>query len=208
MVPWSPTAYVLQRNHQNEGSQDALDTMAAHSLEPSCPRQRGRAGRATRLFNPGASKARTEEHEFGQPPEGAADAWWGPSISATTAKCRHVEPDDPQTPVGGIHGEQFVTSVIRLPREIVERRDKNFEQGMLQWLSRGGRKSDLEPGDLPTGVFLAARGHPIFKVNAVELDTANILAGGGPALVVTAEFVHEPRMGECYFYLAAWVALD
>lgn len=149
-----------------------------------------------------------EEQEFRQPPEGEAGAWWGPSISATTAKCWRVEPDDPQTPVGGIHGEQIVTGVIRLPREMVERRDKNFQQGALQGLSGGGWESDLEPGDLPAGVFLAARGHPIFKVNGVDLDSSNILAGGGPALVVTAEFVHEPRMGECYFYLAAWVALD
>ena len=69
----------------------------------------------------------------------------------------------------------------------------------------------LKPDDMPTGVFLSAIAHPIFKVTQVQYpakDPISVLTGifRMEGVLVFANFKHLPNMGECYFYIASCLA--
>lgn len=147
-----------------------------------------------------------QAEDFRQPPSEAGIDWVGPFVNQVgDATCWRVEPFAPSVPVGGQHGIQHVVGFVHLPHELLGERDTGFSQTDMQGLAGGGQQSDLKPGAIPSGFFLTARSHPIFRVTKVEL-VAKTPFFPGPVLAVFADFWHEPTMGECYFYLAGWIA--
>jgi hypothetical protein len=151
--------------------------------------------------------------DFPQPPNDAQFHWRGPVIRAVNVKCWYAEPSAPDKFLGGEHGTQQVTAFIATsdltqpPAKI----DTSFHQTTLVSFSGGGKTSDLKAKDLPPGIFVSFKGHPILKVTGVQFPTqGHDLFPTGPTktgVKITAEFMHNPGMGECYFYVAVWTAV-
>jgi hypothetical protein len=66
--------------------------------------------------------------------------------------------------------------------------------------------------DIPRGVYVSLRGHPIYRVTKISYPASHPLGppsmgAKGSGVLVEAEFIHQPRMGECYFFAAVWLVL-
>jgi hypothetical protein len=151
--------------------------------------------------------------DFPQPPNNNQFHWLGPAIRPVDVKCWSAQPAEPSKFLGGVHGIQQVnsfvpTSDLTLPRAQL---DTSFRQTTLASFSGGGKFSDLKPEDLPPGIFVSFKGHPILKVTSVQYPIQDhdppLIGPVKTGVKVTADFMHEPRMGECYLYEAIWVAV-
>jgi hypothetical protein len=148
--------------------------------------------------------------DFSQPPTNAQSRWRGPTIRQFNVRCWSAEPWAPDKPVGGTSETQAVT--VFLPIEEIDgpHLDTTFRQTNLDDFAGGGFKSELRAEDIPAGIFVAFKGHPVFRINKVEYPVSNHdPAPFGPirtGALVSAEFLHLPTMGECYFYAAIWSA--
>lgn len=148
-----------------------------------------------------------QSEDFQPPPNDLIGKWQGPFINQVgDASCWRVEPNAPEMPVGGEHGTQSVVGFVRLPPSALAGHDKRFQQSQLDGFAGGGWMSNLRPEDIPAGFFLEVKAHPVFKITKVEFHRSIPPIFAGPVLAVYADFLHEPPMGQCYFYLAAWIA--
>jgi hypothetical protein len=147
--------------------------------------------------------------DFAQPPTLAQVHWLGPSIKQINVRCWHAEPSAPDKPVGGTSETQGIVAFI--PVQGDRNLDTSFRQTDLGTFSGGGWSSSMKPDDMPVGIFISFKGHPVFRVNKIEYpflahELGEIFGPTGIGVRVSAEFLHTPTMGECYFYAAAWVA--
>lgn len=150
--------------------------------------------------------------DFPQPPSDGHTRFSGPVIRQVNVQCWYAEPSEPSKCIGGAHGFQKVpaflpTGEISDPALV----DTAFRQKAPLPFSGGGATSDLKPDDLPAGVFVSFKGHPIFKVNQVQYPTQSqeppLDRQSKTGVTVAVEFQHEPSSGECYLYVAAWMAV-
>ena|ERR1700678_884178 len=151
--------------------------------------------------------------DFYQPPNDGRTHFVGPIIRPLDVKCWYAEPSAPTKPIGGVHGFQEV--VVYLPTDDLTDAahiDNSFRQSPLHFAG-GGATSDIKPEDLPPGIFLSFKGHPIYKVLEVKYPSQPEVRGTPSAakskigVTVRINCEHEPTNGECYFYLAAWTAV-
>jgi hypothetical protein len=139
-----------------------------------------------------------------QPPTDTQTHFAGPVIQMINVRCWSAEPAQPSRCVGGVHGDQKVTVFVPTSDSVDPTRiDQSFRQKVMHSFSRGGRANDLKASDLPPGIFVSFKGHPIYKVRKIQYTMRGRKAG----VNVTVEFVHEPSGGECYFYVAVWTAV-
>lgn len=152
------------------------------------------------------------ESDFPQPPSDEHVHWRGPVIRQISVQCWSAEPSNPSQFTGGVHGVQKVTNFVRTgdPADTAHV-DTTFRQKTTTSFSGGGAKSNLKADDIPAGIFISFKGHPIFKIMQIEYPTSGqdppLVGPSGTGVKVSAEFEHEPRMGECYFYVAVWTAI-
>jgi len=152
--------------------------------------------------------------DFIQPPADGKLKFVGPMIRQVQVACWHAEPNDSTKCIGGVHGFQRVQSF--LPTDVMVRSESvntDYRQGSTSWFSAGGAKSEIKSEDLPPGIFFSFKGHPIFKVVKVQFPTKahdSPFAFSGELKTgasVEIDFSHEPSNGECYLYVAVWVAV-
>lgn len=151
--------------------------------------------------------------DFEQPPNDNHTHWRGPVIRAVTVKCWTAEPSEPAKLFGGEHGTQqaktFVPTSDLTPS--ATQVDTSFHQTTFRSFSGGGKMSDLKPKDLPPGIFVSVKGHPILKVTAVQYPIQDhdppLFGPQKTGVKVAFDFIHEPGNGECYLYVAVWVAV-
>ena len=113
---------------------------------------------------------------------------------------------------GGEHGTQHVTSFIPTsdlaPAGQV---DTSFHQTNLRSFSGGGQNSDLKASDVPAGIFVSLKGHPILKVTALQYPVQDhdppLFGPQKTGVKLAVDFRHEPGNGECYLYVAVWIAV-
>jgi hypothetical protein len=152
------------------------------------------------------------ESDFPQPPSDEHVHWRGPVIRGLNVQCWSAEPSTPSQFSGGVHGVQKVTTFVRTGDfGDVAHVDTKPRQKTVTSFSGGGARSDLKAEDIPSGIFISFKGHPIFKVTQIEYPISGqdppLVGASGSGVKVSAEFQHEPRMGECYFYVAVWTAV-
>lgn len=150
--------------------------------------------------------------DFESPPDEVMDRSVGPAIAAArNAKCWHAEPQDPDTFIGGSAELQKVE--IFLPFSVSEGRDldTNFHQSTTQTLAGGGSQTSLKPEDIPAGISVSVNGHPIYAVTSISYPVTDPLAlftgRREKGVLLEVEFMHQPRMGECYLFAAAWLVM-
>jgi hypothetical protein len=149
--------------------------------------------------------------DFAQPPTDSKSKFVGPIIQQVNVACWHAEPDDPDKCVGGPHGPQKLTVFVPTQTQFKDVPiNFSFHQDSLAFFSGGGAKSELKADELPSGVFVSFKGHPIYKIVKIEFPAKS---ADGPAPIASGvsiqlEFSHEPTNGECYFYVAVWVATN
>src|SRR5258708_32753282 len=155
-----------------------------------------------------------EASQFSQPPNDTRVKFVGPVIRQLNVACWYAEPGAPEKCIGGVHGFQRVQSF--LPTDGIvkpEAIDTSFRQKSPLPFSAGGGTAEINNEDLPPGLFISLKGHPVFKVTKVEFPLKAHdppLAFNGPPVTgasVELEFSHEPSNGECYLYIAVWVAV-
>lgn len=142
--------------------------------------------------------------DFPHPPTGTGLNWRGPSIKQLPARCWYAEPRAPNVPIGGTSEVQALSSF----HPIVTNSARTVRQTDLSALAGGGWQTPLKSDDLPSGVYVAVRAHPVFRVTKIEHPARGIDFSEGrnrTGVQITAEFLHTPTMGECYFYAAVWV---
>jgi hypothetical protein len=81
--------------------------------------------------------------------------------------------------------------------------DTGFRQETVRSFSGGGAELTLKASDVPPGLFVSIRAHPVFRITRLEYPSMNT-AANKRGLTVGADFRHEPSMGECYFDIAIW----
>lgn len=151
--------------------------------------------------------------DFEQPPNDNHTRWRGPAIRAVNVKCWTAEPSEPAKLFGGEHGTQQVTAFVPTSdlTPSAAQVDTSFHQATFRSFSGGGKMSDLKPKDLPPGIFVSVKGHPILKVTGVQYPIQDHdPALFGPQKIgvrVAFDFIHEPGNGECYLYVAVWTAV-
>lgn len=148
---------------------------------------------------------------FDQPPPAAAGfAWKGPRIGGVYTHCWHAEPNAPTVPIGGENDWQKVSGFVRIDLDPGTEIETSFKQNTFGHLAGGGAKTELTPADLPAGIFVSVKAHPVFKVTRVHYPVTEAYPPlVGPkvrGLRLDADFMHLPSMGECYFYFAVWEA--
>jgi len=151
---------------------------------------------------------------FPQPPSDGKIKFVGPIIRQVSVTCWYAEPDAPTKCVGGVHGFQRVQ--VFLPTDAAakpEAIDTSFHQQSPLPFSAGGATSEMKSDDLPGGIFVSFKGHPIFKVVKVQFPSKGLdppFTFNGPSktgALVDIDFSHEPTNGECYLYAAVWIAV-
>ena len=150
--------------------------------------------------------------DFPQPPSDDHMHWRGPVIRQIGVQCWSAEPSTPSQFSGGVHGVQTIRTFVRTGDSAdAAHVDTTYRQKIVTSFSGGGAKSDLKADDIPPGIFISFKGHPIFKITQIQYPTSGkdppLVGPSGTGVKVSAEFQHEPRMGECYFYVAVWTAL-
>jgi hypothetical protein len=152
--------------------------------------------------------------DFPQPPSDGPTHWSGPVIRAANVKCWSAEPSAPSKFLGGEHGTQQITAFVGTsdPTSPPIQLDTSFHQTTLDSFSGGGKISDLKAQDLPPGIFVSLKGHPVIKVTSVHypIQDHDYIPVFGPlktGVRVTIDFMHDPGMGECYLYVAVWTAV-
>jgi hypothetical protein len=154
-----------------------------------------------------------DESAFPQPPSSDKIKFVGPIIRQVGVTCWYAEPDAPAKCVGGVHGFQKIVSFV--PTEPTVRSasvDTSFRQKSLSSFSAGGATSELKSEDIPPGIFVSFKGHPVFKVTKVQfpaksVELVRLQEGLTTGVSVELDFSHEPSNGECYLYVAVWVAV-
>jgi hypothetical protein len=149
--------------------------------------------------------------DFPSRPTDSQKRFVGPVIRAFQVQCWSAEPSAPQKCIGGTHGTQKVSILVPI-NELVDPKhiDTSFRQQVLTSFSTGGWSPVLKSEDLPPGLFVSFKGHPIFKITEVRYPAEESDPVSGTRKIgvrISAEFVHEPSMGECYFYAALWAAV-
>lgn len=146
---------------------------------------------------------------FEQPPSVTGIRWVGPAIKQIYVQCWSVNPLSPNVPVGGTKEVQKVLTFVPTP-PIEKEVEISYRQENVGSFSSGGMTSKLNAEELPRGIFISFKGHPVFRIVRIEYPKTNPIpypaAAGRIGATVTAEFLHTPTMGECYFYSAIWVA--
>lgn len=149
------------------------------------------------------------EADFPQPPDAIQSRVTGPTISSINAQCWHVEPSDPEKFVGGTMDTQNITGFIPMAFPDGSERDTTFQQNDFRNFAGGGSTAVLKQSDIPPGIFLSFRAHPIYRITKLEFPVRQSVPifpnFGRVGVRIFAEFKHLPRMGECYFYAAAWL---
>ena len=141
-----------------------------------------------------------QAEDFPQPPKKANIRFRGPVIRAFKVQCWTAEPSEPSKCTGGVKGFQKVTIFVPTKNGPTDTReaDTRFQQQELSSFSAGGATSILKSADIPPGIFVSFKGHPIFKVTRVQYPTktsedfASSLATG---VKVEADFEHEATSG-------------
>jgi hypothetical protein len=91
--------------------------------------------------------------------------------------------------------------------------DTTFHQRAPLPFSAGGVTSEIKASELPPGMFISFKGHPVFKAVKIQypvrshdppLDLNDELKTGAS---VEVAFSHEPTNGECYLYVAIRIAV-
>jgi hypothetical protein len=148
--------------------------------------------------------------KFVQPPILPSRKWRDPVIRGAGVQCWTVSPSEPATPVGGVHGAQHITVFVPL-RRIGEpwQVDSTFQQTEVPSLAGGGALPVLTAADIPKGLFISVKAHPIFRVTKVKYPVTSppLTEPGKSGVLLSADFSAEPEMGECYFFVAVWVAV-
>jgi hypothetical protein len=152
-----------------------------------------------------------EASDFPQPPSGAHVHFLGPVIRPFQVRCWYSEPSTPSKCVGGIHGTQKVTAFVPVNAD-KSHIDRTFRQTIISSFSAGGKTSDFRAENMPPGIFISFKGHPIFAVSDVKYPAENqesrISGQRESGVTVQVDFEHEPTNGECYLYLAVWVSVQ
>jgi hypothetical protein len=151
-----------------------------------------------------------QPEEFPQPPKDGGTHFRGPVIRAFNVRCWTAEPSEPSKCIGGVEGFQKVTAFAPTSdSKDTKEADTSFHQQTLSSFSAGGATSDLKPANIPPGIFVSLKGHPIFKVRRVQYPIEmkeNFVSPRATGVKVEADFEHTKTSGECYFYVAVWVA--
>lgn len=155
-----------------------------------------------------------EAADFPQPPNDGHNSFHGPAIRPISVACWHAEPETPNNFQGGKHGFQHASAFVATNDMMSSQihADTSFHQMAIGSFSAGGSISKLTPKDVPPGIFVSFKGHPILKVTSIEFpaqgrDNPPLFGPLKPGVNVAIDFMHEPRMGECYIYVAVWVAV-
>jgi hypothetical protein len=148
--------------------------------------------------------------EFPQPPKVDGTHFRGPVIRSFNVQCWTAEPSDPSKCIGGVDGLQKVSVFVPTSYSPnTTQADPAFHQENVSSFSGGGLHSGLLPGDIPPGIFVSFNGHPMFKATRIQFPiemTDGIGGARGTGVKVEADFEHTKTSGECYFYVAVWVA--
>jgi hypothetical protein len=145
---------------------------------------------------------------FQRPPAVAGILWNGPHIGQANSRCWSAEPTAPTIPIGGSDDWQKLVGFVAIEGDPVAQIDNSFRQSDVHALAGGGATSELTPTDLPPGIFVSVKAHPVFKVTRIRyLEKGPALSSKGDrGVAVEADFLASRSMGECYFYFAVWEA--
>jgi hypothetical protein len=147
-----------------------------------------------------------DPNSFDPPPKNDNIRWLGPFIQQAGVRCWHLEPDDPTKPVGGTNELQSV--IIEVPLEI-SGSGANYKQSNFL-TSGGGMQAVLSAAELPEGLHISIKAHPVYRLTKVEYPVQvrfpPIFGPARTGVRVLADFLHGPTMGECYFAVAVWAA--
>jgi hypothetical protein len=140
--------------------------------------------------------------------------WHGPEIRQVPVRCWYAEPSSPSKPIGGVDGIQKVDAfvpIFELQQNFLM--DQTFRQTDTSSFSGGGKNLEFKPDAMPRGLFVSVHGHPIYRVTAVKFPSDGPLYGiplplgpHGNGVTVSIEFEQAPQQGECYLYVAVWLA--
>ena len=155
--------------------------------------------------------AQPQASDFPQPPNAPDTHFRGPIIRPINAQCWYAEPSTPAKCIGGIHGVQKVTALVPIDDIDLAHLDTNFRQKTLASFSGGGKTSALKADELPAGFFVSFKGHPVYSVTKVQYPVKGMVPPHWnqrqTGVNIELDFEHEPTNGECYFYVALWVAV-
>jgi hypothetical protein len=147
--------------------------------------------------------------DFDQPPAKTQARMRGPQVTRANVRCWGAEPEAPTKFFGGVHDFQNVSVFVPLePLLAGAEIDTTFRQDRVRSLDRGGADSPLTVSEVPPGLFVSIRGHPVFKVIGFKFPSQSASpAPGRKGVTINIAFRHEPNMGECYLDVAVWVAV-
>jgi hypothetical protein len=142
------------------------------------------------------------------PPEDPGFVWEGPVIRPFNGiTCWHAEPNAPTVPVGGLDDWQKIIGFIPIGNV---KANAGYHQKDFRTFAGGGAQREFKAEDMPPGLFLEFKAHPVWKIVSVAYPAKDPLAilGGSKkvGVLVTAEFLAGKTMGECEFAAAAWIA--
>ena len=145
---------------------------------------------------------------FQRPSADDVRRWAGPYIHQVNVRCWYAQPTAPEKPIGGAKGIQKVSQFF--PLQSGTEIDTSYQQTKLLTFSGGGMSLGMEPREMPRGVFVSFRGHPVWSVTKIEYPTRGISFSTpgktAAGIKISLDFIHEPTMGECGLYAAVWLA--